>query len=209
MSALIAIPIRGTLPSKTRLASLFSGEERLQLVRAMLDAILDEIPAGIDVVVITRSPAFLAGLPAHVRVLEQDHALPGLNGSLHQAIRFARDHGYRDLLMLPGDLPLLREHEIDSVLLEEGQMIIVGDRDQEGTNGLRIPTTLADVFEFGMGQQSFDHHRREAQKHGLIPVTVYYQGLAHDLDSPDDWFALPENVRERLTTRLQLTVKGA
>lgn len=209
MSTLIAIPIRGTLPSKTRLASLFSGVERLQLVRAMLDAMLNEIPAGIDVVVITRSPAFLAGLPGHVRVLEQVLTLPGLNGSLHQSIRFARDHGYHDLLMLPGDLPLLREHEIESVLLEEGQLIIVGDRDQEGTNGLRLPTSLAEVFAFGMGEHSFARHRTEAQRHGMLPVTVYYQGLAHDLDSPDDWFALPEDVRERLTMRLQLTAKGA
>lgn len=209
MSSLIVIPVRGTQPSKTRLAPLFSSDERIQLVQSMLTHMLGQMPTDVDVAVITRSPDFLRSIGSEVAVLEQLPQYPGLNGSLAQAILFARERGYRELLMLPGDLPTLQTHEIETLLLEEGRMVIVGDRDQEGTNGLRLPTSWAESFNFGMGEHSFAHHIAEAHRHGAVPVTVYHRGLAHDLDTPDDWFALPDEARKHLTQRLQLAAKGA
>lgn len=208
MSTLIVIPVRGTQPSKTRLASLFSSDERIQLVHSMLAHMLAVMPPQAEVAVITRSPEFLSDLDPEVTVVPQVLAFPGLNGSLQQALGFARLHGYHDMLMLPGDLPLLHRHEIEALMLEEGRIIIVGDRDQEGTNGLRLPTSWADSFQFGMGEHSFAHHIAEAHRHGEVPVTVYHRGLAHDLDTPDDWNTLPEEARKRLTKSLQLASKG-
>ena len=151
----------------------------------------------------------MADIDPRVRILPQLPEFPGLNGSLQQALLFAQEHGYHDMLMLPGDLPLLQMHEVQSLLLEEGRIVIAGDRDQEGTNGLRIPTAWAGSFHFGMGEHSFAHHKMEAQKHGEIPVTVYHRGLAHDLDTPDDWEALPADARKQLTECLQPVAKGA
>lgn len=209
MKTLIVIPVRGTTPSKTRLSPLFDDAQRSVLVRSMLDHMLAQMPLGIDVAVITRSPDFLHGLPADVTVIQQDHDCPGLNGSLQQALHHARESGYTELLMLPGDLPMLAAHEVAALLLEEGRMVIVGDSDQKGTNGLRLPTAWADRFVFAMGPQSFTHHLAEANRHGTVPVTVYHRGLAHDLDTPDDWFALTEETRERLIERMQVPAKGA
>ena len=208
MSTLIAIPVRGTMPSKTRLAPLFDEEQRAILVRSMLEHMLSQMPVGTDVAVITRSPEFLLDLSPTVEVIEQAFAYAGLNGSLQQALNHASKFDYKELLMLPGDLPLLAEHEVTSLLLEEGRMVLVGDRDHEGTNGLRLPTAWADEFEFAMGLHSFAHHIAEAQRLGTVPVTVYHRGLAHDLDTPDDWLALPENVRECLSERMQMAAKG-
>ena len=208
MSTLIAIPVRGTMPSKTRLASLFDDEQRVALVRSMLEHMLSQMPAGVDVAVITRSPEFVSDVPNTVEVIEQDFAYAGLNGSLQQALIHANKHGYKELLMLPGDLPMLAEHEVASLLLEEGRMVLVGDRDHEGTNGLRLPTAWADQFYFAMGPHSFTHHIAEAHRLGVVPVTVYHRGLAHDLDTPDDWLALPDDVRERLNERMHMAAKG-
>lgn len=209
MSTLITIPVRGTMPSKTRLASLFDDEQRVILVRSMLQHMLSQMPQGVDVAIITHAPGFLTDVSPTVEIIEQDFAYVGLNGSLQQALGHASRYGYNELLMLPGDLPLLAEHEVTSLLLEEGRMVLVGDRDHEGTNGLRLPTAWADRFEFAMGPQSFSHHIAEARRMGTVPVTVYHRGLAHDLDTPDDWLALPEDVRERLTDRMQMAAKGA
>lgn len=208
MSTLITIPVRGTMPSKTRLATIFNEDERVQLVRSMLEHMISEMPADTDVAVITRNPDFLPVLPSTVEIIEQDFAYAGLNGSLQQSLKHARQYGYNELLMLPGDLPMLSEHEVTSLLLEEGRMVLVGDRDHEGTNGLRLPTDWADSFVFAMGPHSFQHHIEEARRLGVVPVTVYYRGLAHDLDTPDDWLALPDSVRTRLTERMQVTAKG-
>lgn len=209
MSTLIAIPVRGIMPSKTRLASLFDESQRAILVRTMLEHMLSQMPTDVDVAVITRSPEFLPILPGTIEIIEQDFAYAGLNGSLQQALIHASKYGYHELLMLPGDLPLLSQHEVSSLLLEEGRMVLVGDRDHHGTNGLRLPTDWADQFEFAMGSRSFAHHIQEAHRLGTVPVTVYHRGLAHDLDTPDDWLALPENVRERLTECMQTAVQGA
>lgn len=208
MTTLITIPVRGTMPSKTRLASLFDDDQRATLVQAMLVDMLNVMPAGFDVAVITRDPEFLPSLPVRVEIIEQRFAYAGLNGSLQQALLHASKHGYSEMLMLPGDLPLLAEHEVESLLLEEGRMVLVGDRDHQGTNGLRIPTDWADCFTFAMGQHSYQHHIDEARKLGVNPVTVYHRGLAHDLDTPDDWCALPDTIRERLMSRMHVAVEG-
>lgn len=209
MNTLIVIPVRGTSGSKSRLAPLFDSDQRTVLVHEMVDRMLTQIPSGTDVAVITRNPAAVSDLDSHVQILPQREDFPGLNGSLQQALLQARDAGYVDMLMLPGDLPLLQLHEIEALLLEEGSIVLAGDRDQEGTNGLRLPTRLAESFTFGMGTHSFVHHLAEARLHGTGAITVYHRGLAHDLDTPDDWHTLPAHTRERLMKRMQPAGKGA
>lgn len=209
MNTLIVIPVRGTAPSKTRLATLFGSANRLLLVRRLLDHVLAQLPRHADVAVITRNPVFVADLPPAVQVIAQDSDYLGLNGSLLQALRIAADAGYADMLMLPADLPLLQPHEVTALLHEEGRMVIVGDRDQEGTNGLRLPTAWAGTFAFGMGEHSFAHHVAEGRRYGVVPITVYHRGLAHDLDTTDDWLALPEATRTHLIERLHPAAKGA
>lgn len=209
MSTLIVIPVRGLPGSKSRLAPIFDTDQRTFLVRAMLQHMVSQIPAGADVAVITRNPAAVEGLGPQVQVLAQRADYYGLNGSLQQALWQARDAGYVDMLMMPGDLPLVSAREIESLLLEEGTIVLAGDRDQEGTNGLRVPTRFAETFTFGMGTNSFLHHLAEARMHGTGAITVYHRGLAHDLDTPDDWHTLPLQVRDRLLHRMQPVGKGA
>ena len=209
MRSLIVIPVRGLTGSKSRLAPLFDPEQRQVLVHQMLEDMLSQIPDGADVAVITRNPSAVADLSPEVQVIAQHADFAGLNGSLQQALFQARDAGYVDMLMLPGDLPLVTRHEIDDLLHEEGTIVLAGDRDQEGTNGLRLPTRFADSFTFGMGIHSFVHHLAEARLHGTAAITVYHRGLAHDLDTPDDWETLPVETRERLMSSMQLAGKGA
>ncbi len=199
MNTVVVVPVRGLRESKMRLAPLFDQRQRARLMQVMVHHLLTEMPREIDVVVITRNPDGLAELAPLATVLPQDEAAIGLNGALQQALRYARDSGYRDLLMLPGDLPLIQHDDIESVLLEDGQIVVVGDRDHQGTNGLRIPTDWADSFSFSMGEGSYQRHLLEAVRNAVVPVTIYSPGLAHDLDTPDDWYALPETVRQRLT----------
>lgn len=198
MSTLVVIPVRGLRESKTRLAPLFDERQRARLMEAMVRRLIAEIPADVDIAVITRNPVGLADLEPIAHVIPQEAEAVGLNGALQQSMRYARLGGYTDLLMLPGDLPVVQHDDIESVLLEDGQIVVVGDRDHQGTNGLRLPTSWSESFVFRMGEGSYRHHLTEAQRHGVVPVTVYAPALAHDLDSPDDWYALPETIRMQL-----------
>lgn len=109
MSTLVVIPVRGLPGSKSRLAPILDADQRELLVRAMLEHMVSEMPAGVDAAVITRNPAAVTGLGPDVHILAQRDDYPGLNGSLQQALWQSRDAGYTDMLMLPGDLPLVNE----------------------------------------------------------------------------------------------------
>lgn len=202
MTTVAVIPVRGTMPSKTRLGPILDTPTRQTLVCQMLSIVSRAVLAVesfADVWVITRNPEGIASsLPAGVRVIEQEGRYPGLNGSLQQAHRLAQAETFRDMLMLPADLPLATPAEIESFLMEDGDIVIAGDRDFAGTNGLRLPTRLAGEFHFAMGEGSFGHHRAESLRLGILPRTVYLRGLAYDVDTSADWFGLPESTRAAL-----------
>lgn len=209
MNTLVIVPVRGTTGSKSRLARLFDDHQRMQLMWTMARHVVAQVPSRVDLAVITRNvPGVELQIPG-VRVIEQAPDAVGLNGSLQQALRLAQAERYRDMLMLPADLPLVSSQEIELLLLEEGDIVIGGDRDQNGTNSIRVPTRLAGRFRFGMGQGSFHHHLAESRSLGMIPLTVYQPGLAHDLDTPDDWRSLPAQSRAWLTNSMQTTFQEA
>lgn len=209
MNTLIVVPVRGLTGSKSRLAPIFDDHQRMQLMWSMARHLVSQVPPGVDLALVTRNVVGVELQVPGVRVIEQWPEAVGLNGSLQQALRMAHAEGYRDMLMLPADLPIVTSHEIGLLLMEDGEIVIVGDRDQNGTNGLRLPTRLAEKFRFGMGQGSFAHHIAEARSLGINPLTVYQPGLAHDLDTPDDWRSLPAQTRAWLTMSMHAIMQEA
>lgn len=208
MRTLVVVPVRGITGSKSRLAGLFTESERMQLMWSMANHVVSQIPPQVDIAIITRNVDAVAAAMPGVRVVPQLPAFVGLNGSLQQSLLLANAEGYQEFLMLPADLPLVTRHEVELLLAEDGLIVMAGDRDQEGTNGLRVPTRVAGRFRFGMGTGSFLHHLAEGRSLGMSPITVYQPGLAHDLDTPDDWHTLPLHTREWLAESLHPRVVG-
>ena len=58
------------------------------------------------------------------------------------------------------------------------------DRRRDGTNVMSVPARSG--FRFAYGAGSFDAHRAEAERCGLVVVTVEAEHLAWDVDRPDD-----------------------
>lgn len=191
---LAVIPVRGSSSAKTRLAPLFTEDERLALVWSMLRRLVREIADSRVVdhtLVVTRDPEAVNAhiLPSDdVTVLLQP-ANSGLNGSLALGRDWAVAQGYDVLLVLPGDLPLVTAGDIRALMEVPGELVVASDRAEEGTNAMRIDLQhWAEVpFRFRMGPGSCGHHIAEAAANGQRATPLFRPGIAHDLDSPRDW----------------------
>ena len=76
------------------------------------------------------------------------------------------------------------------------RLVLATDRLGTGTNALGLRADVAFTTRFGPG--SLAAHRAEAARRGLDAVVVHRPGTAVDLDTPEDWAALPAAVRAQL-----------
>jgi 2-phospho-L-lactate guanylyltransferase len=188
-----AVPFKGPVGSKRRLAALLSPEERARLSVAMLNLVLGELlrAEAIERVLLLTPPGLEPVWPEHARLLVVDEppaeaSADGLNPALRRAQATAATAGVARLLIVPGDLPLIGAEDV-AVLVEsanEGAVIIAPDRAETGTNALLLTPPTAIVPGFGEG--SFERHQRLASDAGLTVAVVQRPGLALDLDTPAD-----------------------
>ena len=189
------VPIRGLGNGKTRLAGLLGPEARAALTRRMLRGVVRAALAAAPVravVVVSPDPAalaFAAALDPAVVPLAQDPAAPGLDAAAAAGRAWAMARGASALLVLFGDLPLLRAEEIEDLLDHEAPVVLAVDRHGTGTNGLvlRLNRPAAAAFRFHYGPGSYARHTAEAGGLGLPVATSLAPGTALDLDTPEDW----------------------
>ena len=204
MSGTVAvIPIRGTLRTKTRLASQLDAGERVRLMRHMLRHVLDAIERSGEIdrtFIVSRDAGVLArDIPATPRLSVVIQAGEGLNAAIELGRHRAIARGYDTMLALLPDLPVLTPEDLRALIEPREPVVIAPDRHGTGTNALVL--RLGDPamrLHLAFGGQSAARHIAEAERLGLGWATVDTPGLRHDLDTPDDWQALPEAVRRSL-----------
>lgn len=189
----IVVPVKRFSDAKSRLSPLLTDAERESLAQAMLHDVLGAICGArlVDgfVVVSHEVRARYAAERAGGLFLEESGT--GLSGAIRQAAAWLGEHGRRAMLMVPGDVPLVRAAEIDT-LIERHQgtpaVTVVPDREGDGTNALAVSPTDAIPFAFGRG--SYRQHLAHAIEAGIEPTTLRLDGLALDVDNPLDLRAL-------------------
>src|ERR1700679_4270900 len=180
--ALIAIKQR--VRCKTRLAETLAPAARLQLVRSMLASVLSAAGAasavGQIVVVSPERDTVPGDLPVIVDTGED------LNGALTEAHRMLLELGYREVLILPADLPTITAADIDGLTHAGriGGFAIAPDTAGAGTNALCLASAQPFRFQFGLGSRH--PHLQEAVRMGLRSQTGHPSGLQFDVDSPAD-----------------------
>jgi 2-phospho-L-lactate/phosphoenolpyruvate guanylyltransferase len=187
--ALVAIKSRAHC--KSRLSEVLTPATRLQLVRAMLDAVLCAARGAQtlrQIVVVSPERDTVA---AEIPVLAD--AGGGLNGSLSAAQMVLQEFGCQEVVVLPADLPHVTAGEIDSLVRagRKGGFAIAPDAAGVGTNALYFESSRA--FRFRFGPDSKRLHLREALSLGLNPQVVQLAGLEFDVDSPADIHRLKEH----------------
>ena len=191
MATTVLIPVNRLDRAKGRLAALLEPEERAELVRRSLAAVLVAVEgAGMKAVVLTSDAAVEAQVPAGVQVLEEAAELRGLSAQLERASGLL---AFEELLILHADLPLvtaeaLRELVTQAPPAPSATLVRPGDG---GTNAmlLRPPGRFALAYGRGSG----DLHEAAAREAGLAVRRADVPTLALDLDTPAD-------VRELLST---------
>lgn len=191
-----AVPFKGPVGSKRRLAGLLDASERQRLSLAMLAGVLDVLlnSARIErVLLLTPSPSD-AAWPEHDRltVVEEPRAANGtaavgsLNAALRHAQHVAQAGGADGLLIVPADLPLIGLSDLEAMLEagDSASVVIAPDRAAQGTNALLLVPPLA--LEPGFGEGSYVRHRLQAEQAGLSVAVLERTGLKLDLDTPAD-----------------------
>jgi 2-phospho-L-lactate guanylyltransferase len=190
------IPAKPYVESKSRLSPLLSNTQRATLTRWLLRRTVRLARAAApQVVVISRDRTLLA----HARAEGAQGLLEvstGLNLALDQGARFAQARQASGLLILPADLPRLSVRDLEAILaLPCGSpgLAIAPCRHGTGTNALLMRP--ADLIPFAFGPDSFAAHCAAARAAGVEPDIYHANGLAFDLDTPQDWNLQPTDWR--------------
>ena len=196
------IPAKPYAESKSRLAPILSPQQRVTLSRWLLRRTLRLARAAVgQVLVVSRDRALLAQARAE-GAWGLAEIRSGLNPALTQAAGFAVARGADAILVLPADLPCLTREDLAALLALGGievntppragtrpaptaVLVIAPCRHGTGTNALLLRPP--DLVPFSFGPDSFAAHCAAARAAGLEPRLCRRQGLAFDLDTPEDW----------------------
>jgi 2-phospho-L-lactate guanylyltransferase len=185
----VVVPVKRFFNAKTRLAKILSDAERESLAQVMLNDVLlaisnSHLVSGILVIsneIRARySVERLGGL-----FLEEQKA--GLSAAVAQAGRWLSKHGQRGLLMIPGDVPLVRSADLDHIIQSHDNELgvtIVPDIERDGTNALAV--SPVDLIDFSFGRKSFEKHLIESKDKGLSAKVLASSGLSLDIDNVID-----------------------
>jgi 2-phospho-L-lactate guanylyltransferase len=184
------VPVKPLRLGKSRLAKVFTPEERVDLNRHLLSNTLDtlnKIPEIEQVLVVSRDQAVLSLARELGARTVQENGDPDLNIALTRATIVARTYSTRGVLIVPADLPLITCEDVYTLLARIGQppvVVVVPDRHNQGTNALLV--CPAGLIEYEYGPDSFQKHCELAKKVGARLEICELPSLALDLDIPDD-----------------------
>lgn len=183
----ILIPCKSLVNAKSRLRGVLGNRERQILafnLMARTFLLAGRVCPG-RIVVITGDKK-ISALAASLSADTYTEGSPGgLNHSMQSAFNDMNMNS--DILYLPVDLPLVREADLKDVVdtgRRTGQVVIVGDRLQHGTNMLYIPRGMR--FSFRFGHDSFLNHQMDNACKPMDTKVIRNENIEFDLDTEDD-----------------------
>jgi 2-phospho-L-lactate guanylyltransferase len=185
----ILVPVKNLSSAKQRLAAVLDQSSRTELAQAMLYDVLTTLHAWKSrprVAVVTSDPyAIKLAAESGFEVIP-DPDNPGETGAIEMATRICVERGVESTLVIPADIPLIQEWELEEILKQapgEGS-VLVPAADGRGTNAaFRRP---ANLFPLRFGNDSFKPHHAAAQATGKPCVVLNLPGIAVDVDNPED-----------------------
>ena len=192
MTVWIIIPVRPFDEGKSRLADVLPPVEREAFNKRMFTHVLrvaTKVVAPEYSIVVSRSPeARDMARSAGVGFVEEQE--DSLNAALTQASGYVQKRGASSVLSLSTDLPSLEADDIRALLdaAKGGSICVIApDHAGLGTNALLLSPPSAIPYLYG--DNSASAHRRTAEMAGLRVAFVRRPGLAHDIDTEQDYRA--------------------
>jgi 2-phospho-L-lactate guanylyltransferase len=185
MTCWAVIPVKASPESKSRLAGVLDAPARAELVDAMLVRVLDAARGARNVAQVCLLGTSRNAPPDDVILLAEPRG--GLNAAVSAALAELAKQGASRIIFIHGDLPLVTAQDLELLAAApEGEIAIAPDRHGTGTNAISLPLPEARGFSFAFGPDSFARHNAEALRLGLPIEEIHSQGLARDVDEPDD-----------------------
>jgi 2-phospho-L-lactate guanylyltransferase len=199
----VIVPVKAA-GQKSRLSPLMSEPERrafaLSMFRWVMGAVSKAGLLGSCFVVssdreVLRLAADLGGSPVQ----------EGSDSGVDSAVRLgmARAEGADEFLVIPSDLPLLRDQDLARVLRLRGsgpRVVVAPSASFDGTNALLFPRSPP--FPLSYDRDSFWNHLAGGSRLGLPVGVCTAEGLMFDVDSPDDLRRLAETPSTAESARL-------
>ena len=187
MSTWAIVPIKRLGEAKSSLSSVLKPEQRRELVLCMLADVLGVL-SGTSVeriVVVSPDDEILGLAEAHGATCLKEPGI-GLNGALRLAISHAVDGGADSVLIMPADVPMVGETDIEKMLemCPEHQGIVIAPSSTDGTNALLLRPP--DVMDVCFGGKSFPTHLEIARQAGVVAKVYRSQTIAIDIDEASD-----------------------
>lgn len=188
MGAWGIVPVKRLSEAKSSLAAVLDQRARAELVLAMLEDITRALlssPSVAGVIVVSPDERILelAGRLG-AEPLRDDRS--ELNGALRMGIGRAMELGASSVLILPGDVPLVKPQDIENMIaMARGKReVVISPSKTNGTDALLLRPP--DVIDLRFGGESFPLHLQEAARAGVVPRIYRSHNLANDLDDPED-----------------------
>ena len=181
------IPMKPLIDGKSRLAGVFTDEQRGDLVIGMLTTVIDAIKgAGVDSFIIVGGDERVAKVGEETGGNWIQDPGTDLNDTLKTVFAQILNSG-QSALFLAGDLPFLKSADVYSLIRTSGNqknIALAPAKKDGGTNGILVPPGIE--FEPQMGQRSFAKHLAQAAAAEKSVAIETSDGLGCDLDTTDD-----------------------
>jgi len=185
VSCWAVIPVKSSADSKSRLATALDPTQRERLARAMLDRVVAAASGAPNVQRVCLIGHSREGQAEDLPLLADPGG--GLNAAATAALTEADRQGVARLVIIHADLPQVTARDVALLAAAPaGEIAIAPDRHGTGTNAISLPLPQARGFSFAFGPDSFARHNAEADRLGLRVEEIHSQGLARDVDEPDD-----------------------
>jgi 2-phospho-L-lactate guanylyltransferase len=217
MNVAALMPVKGFRNAKQRLSPLLGGAAREVLAETMFRDVLREVGlarglVGTFIVTGDDKVAAIAAM-AGAEVIRESAE----NGET-SAVDFARlklkQAGCEALLIVPGDMPLVRARDVEQILAQvpDGAgapfALLVPSHDRLGTNALLLAPP--DVIQLRFGYDSFTFHSAQMTAQGLPLRCWENENIALDIDEPQDLRRfLAYDLRDGDSTRVARELLGA
>ena len=185
------MPVKPLRRGKSRLADTLTEDERAKLNSHLLShtlKTLKETPNVAEVLVVSRDPKALTIARNHDARTIRENGAPHLNTALERATAVAKMYTTNGVLILPADLPLISQKDIEKLITAANGgkrvVVITPDRHKNGTNALLI--SPAGIIDYDYGENSFERHCENARKAGARLEVCDLPSIELDLDLPED-----------------------
>jgi 2-phospho-L-lactate/phosphoenolpyruvate guanylyltransferase len=193
MQVTALIPVKGFRNAKQRLSPLLGTSEREFFAEAMFRDVLKQAirARGLtETYVVTGDPKVAGIALALGAKIIREPMETGETAAVDFARRRLKEAGHEVVLIIPGDMPLVRAQDIEQVVTLVAEKALppfawlVPSHDRMGTNALLL--SPPDIIALRFGYDSFSYHMRQAAAQGLPIRFIENERMALDIDEPKD-----------------------